>query len=32
VQGFGCRPVVAYPPVLRAGVGKPSGKEPAGAG
>src|SRR5262249_41779418 len=30
VQGFGCRPVASYPPVLRAGVRKPPGKEPAG--
>src|SRR5262249_39474887 len=32
VKGFGCRPVVTYPAVLRAGVGKPPRKEPAGAG
>src|ERR1700730_4116807 len=32
VQGFGCRPVAAYAPVLRAGVRKPSGKEPAVGG
>src|SRR6267378_1502332 len=32
VKGFGWRPVVSYPPVLRAGVRKPPRKEPAGAG
>src|SRR5438105_4798819 len=32
VKGFGCRPVVTYPRVLRAGVRKPPRKEPAGAG
>jgi hypothetical protein len=32
VMGFGCRPVVTYQPVLRAGVRKPPRKEPAGAG
>jgi hypothetical protein len=32
VKGFGCRPVVRYPSVLRAGVRKPPRKEPAGAG
>jgi len=32
VKGFGWRPVVSYPPVLRAGVRKPLRKEPAGAG
>src|SRR5260370_38038827 len=32
VKGFGCRPVVSYPPVLTAGVRKPPRKEPAGAG
>jgi hypothetical protein len=32
VKGFGCRPVVTCPRVLRAGVGKPPRKEPAGAG
>jgi hypothetical protein len=31
VRGFGCRLVVTYPPVLRAGVRKPPRKEPAGA-
>src|ERR1044071_7800985 len=30
VKGFGCRPVVTYPPVVRAGVRKPPRKEPAG--
>jgi hypothetical protein len=29
VKGFGCRPVVTYPAVLRAGVRKPPRKEPA---
>jgi hypothetical protein len=29
-KGFGCRPVVAYAPVVRAGVRKPPRKEPAG--
>ena len=32
VKGFGCRPVVTYAAVLRAGVRKPPRKEPAGAG
>src|SRR5271157_5491594 len=32
VKGFGCRPVVTYPRVLRAGVRKPPGKEPAVGG
>ena len=32
VKGFGCRPVVTYPRVMRAGVRKPPRKEPAGAG
>src|SRR5437660_11630037 len=32
VKGFGCRAVVTYPRVLRAGVRKPPRKEPAGAG
>src|SRR5712671_6461062 len=32
VKGFGWRPVVSYPPVLRAGFRKPPRKEPAGAG
>src|SRR5271166_4859543 len=32
VKGFGCRLVAAYPPVLRAGVRKPPGKEPAVGG
>jgi hypothetical protein len=32
VKGYGCRPFVSYPPVLRAGVRKPPRKEPAGAG
>jgi hypothetical protein len=32
VQGFGCRPVVTYPAVQRAGVRKPPRQEPAGAG
>jgi hypothetical protein len=32
VKGFGCRPVVTSPAAPRAGVGKPPGKEPAGAG
>ena len=32
VKGFGCRPVVTYPRVLRAGVRKPPRKEPAGLG
>src|SRR5271154_6969668 len=32
VKGFGCRPVVTYPSVLRAGVRKPPGKEPAVGG
>ncbi len=32
VQGFGCRPVEAYPTVLTAGFRKPPRKEPAGAG
>ena len=31
VKGFGCRPVVTYPPMPRAGVRKPPRKEPAGA-
>ena len=30
VKGFGCRPVVTYRRVLRAGVRKPLRKEPAG--
>src|SRR5271166_7136660 len=32
VKGFGCRLVVTYQPVLRDGVRKPPGKEPAAAG
>jgi hypothetical protein len=32
VKGFGCRLVGTYPPVLRAGVRKPPGKEPAVGG
>jgi hypothetical protein len=32
VKGFGCRPVLTNPGVLRAGVRKPPRKEPAGAG
>jgi hypothetical protein len=32
VKGFGCRPVVALRLAPRAGVRKPPGKEPAGAG
>ena len=31
-KGFGCRLVVTYPSVLRAGVRKPAGKEPAVGG
>jgi hypothetical protein len=31
VKGFGCRRIVTYPGVLRAGVRKPARKEPAGA-
>jgi hypothetical protein len=31
VKGFGCRPVVTYAAVLRAGVRKPPRKEPEGA-
>ena len=31
VKGFGCRPVVTYAAVPRAGVRKPPRKEPAGA-
>ena len=32
VKGFGCRPVVTCPRVLRAGVGKPPGRNPRGLG
>jgi hypothetical protein len=32
VKGFGCRPVVTYPAVLGAGVRKPPGRNPRGAG
>jgi hypothetical protein len=32
VKGFGCRPIVTYPRVLRAGVRKPPSGEPAEAG
>src|SRR5258705_11400520 len=32
VEGFGCRPVVTYPRVMRAGVRKPPREEPSGGG